>query len=183
LAHISNIHHKEKEMKDTVLIAQASKHGATIEIAEKIGETLAAAGIPIEVVPVKKVKDLSSYRAAIVGSAVYVGAWRKDFVKFLTANQNSLADMPVWLFSSGPSGEGDPVELLEGWRFPEAHQPLLDAIQPREIVVFHGALFPDRLNLIEKKMIEMVKAPVGDFRDWDAIAAWAAKIAAELNAG
>jgi len=36
------------------------------------------------------------------------------------------------------------------------------------------------MNLIEKWMIKNVKAPVGDFRDWDAITAWASAISDAL---
>ena len=73
-----------------------------------------------------------------MGSAVYIGKWRKEAVKFLQANEKMLAERQVWLFSSGPTGEGDPVELTKGWRFPKALQPIADRIRPRDIAVFHG---------------------------------------------
>ncbi len=38
-----------------------------------------------------------------------------------------------------------------------------------------------RLNPLEKWMIKKVKAPIGDFRDWDAITAWAKAIADKLK--
>lgn len=38
-----------------------------------------------------------------------------------------------------------------------------------------------KLNLIEKWMINKVKAPLGDFRDWDAITSWATAIADVLK--
>jgi menaquinone-dependent protoporphyrinogen oxidase len=82
----------------------------------------------------------------------------------------------VWLFSSGPTGEGDPVELANGWRFPKSLQPVVDRIQPRDVALFHGALDVTKLNAIEKWMIKRVEAPVGDFRDWDAITSWAMAI-------
>jgi len=66
-------------------------------------------------------------------------------------------------------GEGDPVERLSSWRFPEARQSIADHIQARDIVVFHGDVDVEKLNYIEKQMISTVEAPVGDFRDWDAI--------------
>jgi hypothetical protein len=37
------------------------------------------------------------------------------------------------------------------------------------------------MNFIEKFMINKVKAPLGDFRDWDSITAWANMIAGELS--
>jgi len=168
-------------MSKNVLIAHASKYGATEEIAEKIGEVLRQAGLAVEVKAADKVKDLSPYQAVILGSAVYVGRWRKQAVKFLQANEKMLADKPVWIFSSGPSGEGDPVELLNGWRMPESIQPIHDRIQPRDVVVFHGNLDPDKLNFIERRMIKMVEAQIGDFRDWDAIQAWAKSIVEGLS--
>jgi menaquinone-dependent protoporphyrinogen oxidase len=40
----------------------------------------------------------------------------------------------------------------------------------------------DKLNLAEKLIVKALKAPAGDFRDWEAITAWAAAIAAALKA-
>ena len=37
------------------------------------------------------------------------------------------------------------------------------------------------MNFVEKRMIKMVKAETGDFRDWDAIAAWAGRVATDLG--
>jgi len=93
----------------------------------------------------------------------------------------TLAEKPVWLFSSGPPGEGDPVELAQGWRFPGKLQPIADRIGPRDIALFHGAVDVDKLNFIERWMLKNVKTPVGDYRDWEAIASWATAIAEELR--
>jgi menaquinone-dependent protoporphyrinogen oxidase len=73
------------------------------------------------------------------------------------------------------------VELLQGWRFPDSLQPIVDRIQPRDIAVFHGATDPDKLNFLEKFMLNRIKASIGDFRDWDAITSWATAIAEELQ--
>jgi menaquinone-dependent protoporphyrinogen oxidase len=171
----------EDEMDSQVLVAYATKYDATAEIAEKIGEVLRQADLPTDVLAVEDVGDLSSYKAVVLGSAVYIGKWRKEAAKFLKANEKTLAERPVWLFSSGPAGEGDPVELLDGWRFPEAQQDIADRIQPRDIGVFHGMLDVKKLNPVEKWMIKNVKAPVGDFRDWGSIITWATAIADVLK--
>ncbi|HEY3475195.1 MAG TPA: flavodoxin domain-containing protein [Anaerolineales bacterium] len=169
-------------MDQNILVTYASKYGATKEIAEKIGEVLRQAGLRVDVLPVTGIRNLTSYKAVILGSAGYVGKWQKEAVRFLQANENILADRPVWLFSSGPTGEGDPVELVEGVRLPPALQPVADRIQPRDIAVFHGYINPDKINFIEKWSIKsLVKKPFGDFRDWDSITSWATSIAATLR--
>jgi menaquinone-dependent protoporphyrinogen oxidase len=170
-------------MDKNILVTYASKYGATKEIAVKIGEVLRQAGLPVDVWPVAGIRELTRYRVVILGSAVYVGKWQKEAVKFLQENENILAERPVWIFSSGPTGTGDPVELVEGARLPAELQTVADHIQPRDIAVFHGYINPDKINFIEKWAIKsLVKKPFGDFRDWDAIAAWATSIAESLKA-
>jgi len=166
---------------DRVLVAYATKHGATAEVAEKIGQVLRGAGLSTDVFPVNCVSDLTPYKAVVLGSAVYIGQWRKEAVAFLKANEKALAGRPEWLFSTGPTGKGDPEELTKGWRFPKALQPIADRIQPRDIALFHGKLDPKTLSQVEKWMIKKVKAPLGDFRDWEAVSTWAKLIADTLK--
>jgi menaquinone-dependent protoporphyrinogen oxidase len=116
----------------------------------------------------------------VLGSAVYIGRWRKEAAKFLKDNEQALAEKPVWLFSSGPMGEGDAAELTQGWRFPGALQPVADRIQPRDIAIFHGVVDPSKLNFLERWVLNNIKSPAGDFRDWEAIGAWATKVAAAV---
>ena len=168
-------------MRQKTLVTYASKYGATAEIAEKIGAVLRDAGLLVDVLSVKQARDLTPYDNVILGSAVYIGQWRRAAVKFLKANENALSKKQVWLFSSGPTGEGDPVELLDGWRFPKGQQELADRIQPRDIAVFHGDVDPEKVNALHKLMIDKVEAPVGDFRDWNAITAWAESVVAALE--
>jgi menaquinone-dependent protoporphyrinogen oxidase len=117
----------------------------------------------------------------LCGSAVYIGQWRKDAARFLRTNEEVLAGQWVWLFSTGPTGVGDPVELMNGWRFQASLQPIADRIKPKGITVFHGTLEMKKMNFFERWIIKRVKAPVGDFRDWNAITAWARNIAAVLK--
>jgi menaquinone-dependent protoporphyrinogen oxidase len=162
-------------------VAYATKYGATAEIAEKIGEVLRSQGLQAEVQPADRAADPGSYTAAILGSAIYAGQWRKEAVTFLETNEQTLSGMPVWFFSSGPTGEGNPVELVKGWRFPDGQRPLADRIEPRDMAVFHGVIDGEKVNFAEKLIIKVLKAPFGDFRDWEAITAWATTIADELN--
>jgi menaquinone-dependent protoporphyrinogen oxidase len=164
-----------------ILVAFASKYGATREIAEKVGAVLEQSGFVVDVLPADNAGEIREYQAVVLGSAVYAGSWRKEAVQFLTNNEASLAQRPVWLFSSGPTGEGDPVELMKGWNFPEAQKPIAERIQPRDIVFFHGDIDTRKLNFAEKLLVKGIKAPTGDFRDWESITSWAEGIAETLR--
>jgi len=168
-------------MGSRVLVTYATKYGATAEIAERIGQVLRQAGLDVEVLPAERVGNLLAYKAVVLGSAVYIGQWRKQAAAFLKANEKALAERPVWLFSSGPTGTGDPVELTQGWRIPKGLQPVADRIKPRDMAVFHGSANVEKMNFLEKWMLKNVKAPAGDFRDWEAITAWATAIADALK--
>ena len=168
-------------MDTRVLVVYATKYGATAGIAEKIGEVLNQAGFRADVLRADRAGDPRSYGAVVLGSAVYIGRWRKEAARFLKANEEALAERLVWLFSSGPTEEGDPVELMEGWRFPKALQASADRIRPRDTAIFQGMIDSQKMSGIEKWMIKKVKAPLGDFRDWDAITSWATAIADVLK--
>lgn len=164
-------------MKNKTLIAYASKHGSTAEIAERIKEILLGKNLAADLLPVEEVKELTSYDYIIVGSAVYIGQWQKKAAKFLKENKDLLTKKKVWFFSTGPTGEGNPEELMKGWKFPESLQSTADLIKPVEIKLFGGALVESKLNTLEKMTIKMVKAPMGDFRDWEDVEYWAHDIA------
>lgn len=165
------------------LVTYASKHESTAEIAKAIGEVLQQIGTTtrVDVMPVEYVEDVTPYDAVVVGSAVYAGQWQPKAVEFLKKYEADLAERPVWVFSSGPTGEGDPKEMLEGWELPKALEPMIERIEPHDVVVFHGSLDPAKLNFLERLVVRGVKAPTGDFRDWDVIRGWAYNIARALQ--
>jgi menaquinone-dependent protoporphyrinogen oxidase len=168
-------------MSGRVLVAYGSKHGMTAEIAERIGKVLRGEGIDADVASAGRAGAPAGYRAVVLGAGVYAGMWRREAAKYLKAHEAELAGMPVWLFSSGPTGEGDLGSLLKGWTFPKGLQPVADRIKPREVVVFRGAFDTGKANFFERWIIKKVKAPAGDFRDWTAIESWARKIAEALK--
>ena len=165
----------------TVLVAYATKHHATAEIAEAIGEELRQAGLKVDIRDVNTITSIAPYAAVVVGSAVYAGHWQPSAIQFLEAHEGELAQRPVWLFSSGPTGSGDPVSLMKGWSFPEGLKSLAERIGPRDIALFHGKIDPTRLNFLERAAVKMVKAPVEDSRDWKLIREWAHAVAYALQ--
>jgi menaquinone-dependent protoporphyrinogen oxidase len=169
---------------EQVLVAYASKYGATKEIAEKIGQVLLQAGLPTDVLAARNVRDLTPYRAVVLGSAVYMFHWRKEAAKLLKALAAAQGERPVWLFSSGPTSETDTEAFPGGPKLPKGLQPVADRIRVRDAAVFRGVSDPQKMNLFERWIMNNMKAPVGDFRQWDLIEAWAGTIArALLEAG
>ena len=163
-----------------ILVTYASKYGSTAEIAASIGNTLSEAGIDVKVMSVDAVNSLKDYNAVVVGSAVYAGSWLGYAVEFIARNEKELATKPMWIFSSGPTGTGDAEELLGGWRLPEALQPVIERIKPRDVTVFHGKIDVEKLHWGERLLVRAMRGATGDFRDWNVIRQWATEISHAL---
>ena len=161
----------------TVLVAYASKHGSTAEIAEAIADALVDHEVKAEAKSVNTVEDLGPYEAVVLGSAVYAGAWMREAVAFVERHAGELSRRPVWLFSSGPLGEDVEDHEEQPRQMPELRR----LIGPKGHRVFYGALDVSALGFAERMIAKAVKAPTGDFRDWEAIRRWAEGIAEELD--
>ncbi len=172
-----------------VLVAYASRHGATQGIAERIAETLRAAGVDTDARPAASVKDLAGYDAFVIGSAAYMFHWLKEATGLVRRNRAVLAAKPVWLFSSGPTGteaadaQGRDQKVAA---IPKEIAELREAVNARDHRVFFGAYERDRkaIGLAERFMSLMPAVegiPEGDFRDWPEIEAWATSIARDLQ--
>jgi menaquinone-dependent protoporphyrinogen oxidase len=161
-----------------ILIAVASRHGSTLEIAEAIGQELYSAGHLVDVRRADAILDPTKYDAVVIGSAIYMGGWLPAARQFVECTHARLAEVPVWLFSSGPLGAeapqptGDPTHLDE----------LLQATGALEHRIFVGKLDKHQLGVAERLAARLVQAPEGDFREWAAIRGWAHTIASTLAA-
>jgi menaquinone-dependent protoporphyrinogen oxidase len=162
----------------SVLVAYASKHGSTEGIAQAIVDRLRERGLEASAAPVTELDGVGDADAVVLGSAVYVGSWMQDAVGFAERHAEALAERPVWLFSSGPLG----TEVEDEEEQPRQLGELRGLLGPVDHRIFFGALDRSRLGFGERMMVKAVKAPEGDFRDWEAIRAWADAIADELTA-
>lgn len=177
-----------------ILVAYASRHGATGGIAERIARTLEQSGLDVTLEAVDKVRSVDAYDAFVVGSAAYMGGWLGPATTFVRRHRDRLASRPVWLFSSGPIGteqvDAKGRDQLEASR-PKEFAEFAESIRPRDEQVFFGAYSPDAapVGLAEGFMARFTRLvpavrealPAGDFRDWPAIEAWARGIARSLQ--
>lgn len=60
---------------------------------------------------------------------------------------------------------------MHGWRYPEALEPLLQRIAPRNIELFHGKIDLEKMHWGEKLIVKALRAKTGDFRNWEALEA------------
>jgi menaquinone-dependent protoporphyrinogen oxidase len=173
-----------------ILVAYASRHGATRGIAERVASVLESDGLDVTLTPVEGVNGIEAYDAFVIGSAAYMGHWLKDAAEFVRRHRAGLAGHPVWFFSSGPVGSEtitndglDPLKASEPKEFAEFARD----VPARDQHVFYGAYDPELKpgSFLERlaSVIPAVKEalPIGDFRDWPAIEAWAHGIARELS--
>jgi len=159
-----------------VLVSAASKHGATAGIADAIGSALMTRGFEVSVEEPGHVEEIHSFDAIVVGSAVYGGHWLKPAIELTERFAETFRGKPVWLFSSGPIGDPpkpteDPVDVVE----------VMKVTGARDHRVFAGKLDKAMLSFPERAIVGALRAPYGDFRDWDEIRNWAEEIAESLN--
>ncbi len=159
-----------------VLVAVASRHGATREIADEIRTVLEAEGLDASVADVSPTMPLAGYDAVVLGSGVYAGHWLAPAKRFAAANRVPLRELPVWLFSSGPLGdpsepEKDPVDV----------DAIDDQLSPIDHRVFAGKLDRSGLGFTERAIVGALGVADGDYRPWDEIRDWAEGIAAHVS--
>jgi menaquinone-dependent protoporphyrinogen oxidase len=159
-----------------VLIATASKHGATSEIGDTIAEVLGNQGFDVTTKTPEEVGSVDTFDAVILGSAVYAGRWMRPARELVDRLAPDLAQGPVWLFSSGPLGTPpepgwDPVDVAE----------IKDVTAARSHRLFMGKLDWSTLDFAEKAIAAALQSPSGDFRDWDAVTEWAREIGERLE--
>jgi menaquinone-dependent protoporphyrinogen oxidase len=159
-----------------VLVATGSKYGATREIGRAIAAELSALGFDVDCEDACDVKSIRYYDAIVLGSAVYGGLWRRDASGLLKDNIDLLKDRELWLFSVGMTSVTEPGQPLD-----EAEQFAVDT-GAHDHRRFDGRLDIDLLNFGEKALIRTIKPPIGDFRDFNAVKAWAQRVGADLMA-
>lgn len=161
----------------TILVAVASKHGSTHEIAEAIAEVLRTDGFATDVRDAGAIDTLFGYGAVVLGSAIYAGSWLPEAKQFADQHRSALAELPVWVFSSGPLGADD----VQPHDDPQKLAAPLGEVPVRDHRIFVGKLDKSNLGFGERLIAKVVKAPEGDFRNWTAIHEWAQSIAAALH--
>jgi menaquinone-dependent protoporphyrinogen oxidase len=161
----------------TVLVAYASRAGATRGVAERIAARMRGNGLDVHLDPLLGRERVDRFQAVVLGSPIYSGRWEQEAVDFVRRNAPALAGHAVWTFSVGWPGHGGrgPADAKS---LDEVHA----TVPPRDHRFFLGSLNPADLRLLQRLSFRLRGGQPGDFRDWAAIDAWTDGIARQLTA-
>lgn len=192
--HRSYFGYSGRPQMSTVLVAYVTHSGSTAEVAAAIGEELEGRGHQIDVLATSAVQDLSGYDAVVAGGLLYRSGWYPAMVAFLRKHQADLQSKPLSLFVTGlrfattTDGEGMPCPVFV-YEVPDTESPqtlavslknalsIIEALAPRSLAYFRGKVDPAALRLPERLVMGIImrifRMQPGDYRNWDAIRAWA----------
>ena len=166
-----------------ILVAVATRHGATREIAEHLATSLGSAltdvgaASEVEVRDVGLVRSLDGFDAVVLGSFVYLGQWLEPAREFAKTFSDDLWWLPVWLFSSCPVGEQHkPADD------PAAIDDLVRQLDARGHRMFGGKIDRQALRVPERAVVTASHVKDGGYRDWPSIRSWGYQIGATLAA-
>jgi menaquinone-dependent protoporphyrinogen oxidase len=169
-----------------ILVAYASAHGSTKEVAEFIGRMLSVYNARVSVMNVVDVNDISEYEAFVLGSAIHGGLWLHEMCAFTDRFGSRLAQKPSYFWINciralEPDGREHALEYY-------VDHKTLRSFNVRDIAVFTGRLNVDAIDRREQWFLAanydgklMPGTIKHDFRDWEAIALWANRIAKDLH--
>ncbi len=164
-------------MENNILVAYASTHGSTQEVAEVIAEALRDQGLTVDLQLARDVRKLDGYSAVVLGAPLYIFHLHKDALRFLSRNWEAFTSgLPIAIFAGGPFGKGDEEEYKEVQR--ELNQELakFPRLKPVAVEIVGGRFDPARLRFPWNLIPALRQMPPNDLRDWPAIRAWAASL-------
>ena len=165
-------------------MAYASEFGSTREIAAEIGQALGDAETQVDVRQIFDVHDLSQYGAAVVGSAIYNGAWLPEAVDFLRFYEAMLSTIPVAYFVVSMTMRADtPTNRQTVLAYIAPLRTAAPTVHPVDIGLFAGRLNYHNLPLVLRVSFWLqAHLPSGDFRNRRAVQTWARRIRPALVA-
>jgi len=160
----------------SILVAFASRFGSTQEVAETIASTLSAAGLEVDLQPMQEVKSLDRYDAVLLGAAIYNAKWNAEAHQFVLQHQDDLTRLPVAIFTLGPLSASEAARR-NSRRQLDSELAKYPWMKPVALEIFAGKYDPSKpgLNFFERFL------PARDYRNWDAIRAWANELSALLQ--
>ncbi|MBN2853712.1 MAG: flavodoxin domain-containing protein [Clostridia bacterium] len=130
------------------LIVYASRYGYTSDCVTKLAGKLHGEVTTVNI-DKEKTSDLEQYDNIVIGGSVKIGKIQKSVIQFCETNKVLLLKKKVAFFIS--CGDQNHMQYLNG-AIPE--ELLTHALSVQS---FGGEFKTDKMNFIEKKMIDMIK--------------------------
>ncbi len=194
-----------------ILVAYATMAGSTKEVAEHIAQKLSTDGVQVESQPIHAITALDGYNAVIVAAPMIIG-WHREAQHFVARFADRLAALPVAYCVTcyeltdigADTVQSVPVTIDPQFRtqrkdpsklsFKEKQTTAVSYVQgplkkapgvkPVGIGIFKGAVDFSKLSLFPMLFVRLlIRAKQGDYRNWDAITAWAGDVCNKLVAG
>jgi len=168
-----------------ILVAYASAHGTTGEIAAFISKTLEVYGAEVTYASVETIESVQEYDAFILGTAIHEGIWLRSMMLFIDKFEAELAQKPVYFFISC-------IRIVESDGYDHVMKNYMDTktlekLKVRNVNAFGGAIKLKEINWDERWTLglrydgtNLQQRLNADYRDWYAIGAWVNNIAKEL---
>lgn len=166
---------------ETVLVAYASRHGSTGEVAARIAARLVDSGAAVDLRRVDEVRTLDGYDAVVFGAPVYDQSWPPEADRFVDTHRDALAVRPLWLFSVGSFGDTKRLIGAMTLKEPRRIAEIRAAVRPCEYRVFQGVIRKHQWPFWSRLFFHAFGGRFGDHRDWPVIDGWAEKIAVTLR--
>jgi menaquinone-dependent protoporphyrinogen oxidase len=167
-------------MNEKILITYASRTGSTAEIAAAIASTLQQENIPVDILPMEDVRELSGYSAVIIGSPIRKSQWLPEAKRFFQTHRTELTQKRVATFTVCIT-----LAMSNAEQYQRAVREWIAPIRAEIRTVSEG-LFAGRLDfsklpwswdiLLLRATVAVGIFPKGDRRDWNAVHAWAANL-------
>jgi menaquinone-dependent protoporphyrinogen oxidase len=159
------------DAKRKVLVAYATRAGSTAGVAERVAEVLNRSGFAAEAVSAKETRDVGSYDAVVVGSAVRAGKLMPEVLKFLDKNKADLSAKPFAAFVVCMTmKDSDEKSRATAGAYLD---PVRQRVKPASEGLFAGAIDFEKLGFVERTIMKAMKAEAHDFRKWAEIESWA----------
>jgi menaquinone-dependent protoporphyrinogen oxidase len=162
----------------SLVVAAASRHGGTCEIADRLAralETQLPENWMVTRPDLTDLRILDDADAIVLGSAIYYGHWLHSAARAL----KYVKDVPsreLWLFSTGPISdiESEDAQIISA-------DVMVESGRAIDHQVFGGLLDTSHLSWVERTAVKALHVLPGDHRDWDQVDQWATRIADRLT--
>lgn len=169
-------------MSEKILVAYATTHGATAEIAEAVAEVFREQGIDAAVMKAREVRSLEGIKAVVLGAPLYMFRWHGDAFSFLKKHRAAIQNgLDVAVFAGGPFGEAEPKVWQEVRESLDKEIAKVPWFKPVSVLVVGGKFDPNALKFPYSVIPAMKQLPVSDLRNWEEIKAWAEGLAEKFG--